>query len=73
MNIVIPKSNGGIFGKGECIRVQDVKKVYMKKGDFWHTLGNVSHDVIIEDKGAIIIDIFFPSRKYYLRPWPGLW
>ena len=66
-----PQEQWGFLLEGECIRVQDEERVKMKKGDFWHTPGNISHQIITEDKGATIIDIFAPPRKDYLKPGTG--
>lgn len=66
-----PEEQWGILMAGECTRVQGGESIPMKKGDFWHTPGNVSHCIVTGEKGVLIIDIFAPPRKEYLKPGSG--
>ena len=66
---IVLKGEVKIIRTSDTGREKILKK--MKKGDFWHTPGNVSHQIITEDKGATVIDIFAPPRKDYLKPGSG--
>ena len=66
-----PEEQWGLLMEGECTRIQGEESIFMKKGDFWHTPGNVSHSIITGEKSAVVIDIFAPPRKEYLKPGSG--
>jgi len=66
-----PEEQWGILMAGECLRIQGGESILMKKGNFWHTPGNVSHCIVTREKSALIIDIFAPPRKEYLKPGSG--
>ena len=61
----------GVLLEGACTRVQGGLEVEMRKGDFWHTPGNVPHGIKAGPEGALILDVFAPPRPEYKRPGSG--
>ena len=57
----------GYLLEGRCLRIQGGEEVWVEAGDFWHTPAHVPHGVRTEERHAVILDIFSPPRRAYLR------
>ena len=66
-----PEEQWGVLLEGECVRVQDGVEVVVRAGDFWHTPGGVAHGIRTEGSPALILDVFSPTRKEYVRSGEG--
>jgi len=66
-----PEEQWGLLLEGECVRIQNGVEVTVRPGDFWHTPAGVPHGIRTEASPALILDIFSPTRKEYLRSGEG--
>lgn len=66
-----PEEQWGVLLEGECTRIQGGDEVEMKPGDFWHTPGGVAHGIRTGGQRALVLDIFSPPRKEYLKVGSG--
>ena len=57
----------GFLIRGSVTRLQDEGSFEAHEGDFWRTPGGVMHGVIGGASGAVILDIFAPPRRDYLK------
>ena len=48
-----------------------MKKIEIKKGDFWQTPGGIDHGIIGGAEGAKVLDIFSPPRDEYKKSGSG--
>ena len=62
-----PEEQWGILLEGECVRIQGGEEVPMKVGDFWHTPGSVEHGIRTGEVRALVLDVFSPPRREYLK------
>ncbi len=66
-----PQEQWGFMVEGDAVRILGNAEVSMKKGDFWHTPGNVPHGMVAGPNGAVVIDVFAPPRKEYMEAGSG--
>jgi quercetin dioxygenase-like cupin family protein len=66
-----PEEQWGVLLEGECVRIQDGVEVSVRAGDFWHTPAGVVHGIRTEGSPALILDVFSPTRKEYVRSGEG--
>lgn len=66
-----PEEQWGVLLEGSAIRYQGGEEMYVNKGDFWRTPGNVPHTMKAGPDGAKVLDIFSPPRPEYRKAGKG--
>ena len=67
-----PQEQWGVILEGRGVRIQDGDEHQVTVGDFWRTLGGISHVFRAEPDGAKVLDIFSPPREEYRTTGPGV-
>lgn len=66
-----PQEQWSILIEGSAVRIHDGEHIPVSKGDFWVAPGGSEHGIIGGPDGAVIIDIFAPSRPEYTQAGSG--
>ncbi len=66
-----PQEQWSILIEGSATRIHEGEHIEVKKGDFWVAPGGSEHGIIGGPEGAVIIDVFAPSRPEYTKPGAG--
>ena len=61
----------GVMLEGDGVRIQDGHEMPVKAGDFWCTPGGTMHGFRAGPGGCLVLDIFSPPRKAYLKAGSG--